>query len=140
MNEHPFMKHLMIALGTRRDLKIWRQNCGKVPIRDDDGRVLRVFDAGPPKGAADLSGIVIPEGWRLEIEVKADGGRVSPAQKRWRDFIVASGGVHAVVKFDDGATLEENVARAVATIEQAIVDRGVRGIARANGETLRTYA
>ena len=52
-------------------LRLWRQPSGRVPALR--GGVVE----GAPNGAADLSGIVRPEGWRVEVEVK---GAKTPEQ------------------------------------------------------------
>ena len=127
MSELEFMRRLMLALGRRRDLRIWRQNVGRIQIRDDKGRLQRVFMAGPPPGAADLSGIAIPDGWRLEIEVKSARGRQSPAQKRWAEFIEQSGGVYVLVQLDPRLAMQDNVHQAVDAVDAALLARRVSG-------------
>lgn len=117
--EIPFMRHLMLALGALPGLRVWRQNCGQIPVRDRTGKVLRVFDPGPPNGAADLSGIVLGSGKRLEIEVKDADGVQSDDQRRWQAFITNAGGVYVLVAYDPTTTLEENVARGVDAVLRA---------------------
>jgi hypothetical protein len=119
-DEQTFLRRVLLALSQRPDLRVWRQNVGTLPVRDAQGHVERVFRAGPPKGAADLSGIIRPEGWRLEIELKAAHGRLSPEQERWARFIRASGGVYVLAKYDASQTVEENTAAAVRTVEAAV--------------------
>lgn len=121
--EMEFMRRLMLALGTHPSLRLWRQNCGQVPIRDAHGNVVRMFDAGPPNGAADLSGIVRPEGFRLEIECKSAGGERSLEQRRWADFIVGYGGVYVLAQYNPMLSLEDNVAAAVRDVENALAQR-----------------
>jgi hypothetical protein len=94
-SEITFMKRLMIALGSIDGLRIWRQNTGHVPVRDPSGRTVRIFSAGPPPGAADLTGIY--RGIRVEIETKAAGGKLRPEQELWRDMIRTHGGVYVAV-------------------------------------------
>lgn len=118
--EIPFMRHLMIALGSRPELRIHRQNCGSVPVRNRTGKVVRHFDAGPPNGAADISGIVRGSGRRIEIETKAEDGELSPAQERWRDMIVEFGGIHVTITYDESKTLESNIDDSVSRILEAI--------------------
>lgn len=126
MIELEYMQRLMLVLGARRELRLWRQNVGTVPIRDRTGRVDRVFHAGPPKGASDLSGIVLGPGWRLEIETKGSKGKRSKEQIAWARFIVASGGVYVLAGYDDKRTLDENLATAVYAVEAAIRERRAR--------------
>ena len=118
--EIPFMREVMLALGSLSNLRIHRQNCGQVPIRDRTGKIIRTFDPGPPNGAADISGIVGPEGWRLEVEIKADDGDQSDEQKRWQRMIEAFGGIYVLVEYDAVLSQPENIAAAVATVLAAI--------------------
>ena len=94
------MHALMLALGALPWCRVWRQNSGTIVFRDPSGST-RAFHAGPPKGAADISGIVIPEGWRLEIECKAGTKRTSE-QVRWAEFIARSGGVYVLAEASEG--------------------------------------
>lgn len=121
--ELDFMRALMLEIGASPGLRIWRQNCGEIPVRDRAGKVLRVFHPGPPVGASDISGIVQPEGWRLEIEVKSAVGKRSKAQIHWARFVVDSGGVYALVEYDADETLESNLAAACGQIQGAISER-----------------
>lgn len=126
MNEHPFMKHLLLALGAQPWCRVWRQNVGKVLVRDDHGRPLRQFDAGPPPGVADISGFVRPDGWRLEVEVKADGGERRREQRAFERVALAGGVVYVLVEYSELETLEQNVARAVDCVREAIRERRKR--------------
>lgn len=114
MSESTFQKRLMIALSRVPGVRVWRQNTGGVTFRDAKTGSVRRFDAGPPKGAADVSGIVKPHGWRIEIECKAVRGRLSKEQRVWRDFIVASGGIYLLASERDGVdAVVESVRSAV---------------------------
>ncbi len=123
MTEGEFMRRLMLALGRRPDMRIWRQNVGSIPVRDERGRVVRVFHTGVPKGAADISGYVRPEGWRLEIEVKGPGGERSPEQERFARLVTQGGCVYALVAFDEARSMAENVAAGVGLVEAALAER-----------------
>ncbi len=125
MSEHElaFMKRLLLALGRHPSLRIWRQNVGHVPIRDARGQVVRVFNAGPPAGAADLSGYVRPEGWRLEIEVKGDATTLRHEQEIFARNVTTGGCVYVLVRNDADRTLETNLSTAVSEVEQAIARR-----------------
>jgi hypothetical protein len=109
-----------------RRTRIFRQNVGTVVKRDRRGEKIGVFHAGPPKGAADLSGIVRPYGWRLEVELKSATAEWTPAQKRWRAFILAWGGIQVIVRYDERLSMTGNVAAAVADIDAAIEERRSR--------------
>ncbi|MFA6166985.1 MAG: hypothetical protein WC700_10230 [Gemmatimonadaceae bacterium] len=122
--ELTYQHALLAALNAPgRATRVFRQNVGTVVKRDRRGRQVGVFHAGPPKGAADLSGIVAPDGTRLEVEVKSATAPWTPEQKRWRAFIVARGGVHVIVRFDEERSMDENVADAVGAIDAAIAAR-----------------
>lgn len=125
-SEAAFQARLLLALGRRQDMRVYRQNVGTVLVRDAKGKAQRTFRAGPPPGAADISGIVRPEGWRLEVECKAVRGKRSEAQQRWADMITAAGGVYALVAPVAGEDEAASVARAVETITSAIVARRAR--------------
>lgn len=122
-DEIPFMKELLLALGSQPWCRCWRQNVGSVVRRDDRGRVLGMFHAGPPNGVADISGFVRPEGWRLEVEVKADGGRRRKEQIAFSGVAGAGGVVYVIVEFDESADMATNVAAGVLLVELAISDR-----------------
>lgn len=67
----------------------WRVNSVARPRADGSGGMVR---AGP-KGAADISGVIGPEGWRCEIEVKRPGGSLTEWQIAWRDTMRAHGAI-----------------------------------------------
>jgi hypothetical protein len=127
MTESEFMRRLMLALGRRPYMRIWRQNVGSVPVRGEGGAVLRVFHAGAPKGAADITGYVRPEGWRLEIEVKGPGGALRPEQETFARIVTAGGCVYALARYDAERSLAENIAAGVCAVEHAIAKRRTGG-------------
>ena len=73
-SEKSIQNDILRAFGTRPALRLWRANCGAALL---GGRVVRF---GIP-GQADLTGI-LPDGRRLEIEVKSPTGRQTPQQTR----------------------------------------------------------
>lgn len=75
--------------------------------------LVQYVDHGPPKGAADLSGIAIPSGRRIEIEVKGTTTPIASHQVDWGRWVTASGGVHAFAKPARGETLDAFFARFV---------------------------
>lgn len=121
--EIDFMRHLAIGLCTLPGVRVWRQNVGSVAFLDPRTQQKRVFHAGPPEGAADLSGILAPEGLRLEVEVKGARTRVTDAQRRWARFVAESGGVYAIVHYDRRRTPGDNVTLGVGVVADAIRDR-----------------
>jgi hypothetical protein len=124
--EQDFLEHLLVAIGHDKDIRIHRQNCGQVVTRTRTGQPTGVFKAGPPPGASDLNGIVSPEGWRIEIEMKGARTKVRPEQENWRKMILRMGGVHCMIRFNEGMTMKENVKSAVDTIYEAIEERRAR--------------
>jgi hypothetical protein len=125
MLEQDFLENLMLALGQRLDLKCWRQNTGQVNTIHR-GKVTGVFRAGPPTGAADVSGIVGPEGWRLEIELKGAKTKVRDPQIAWGEMISSRGGVHTQIRYDEAMTMQENIESAVHAVDAAIAERRAR--------------
>ncbi len=120
MNEVTFTKHLLVAFSRVPGVRVWRQNCGKIAIRDHKGDVQRYFDAGPPTGAADISGIHTASGRRIEAEVKMPSGERSAEQLRWAQFIEASRGIYLLVRCDDSLSLAENLAAASSQLVTAL--------------------
>jgi hypothetical protein len=119
-DELAFQAAFVLAIGAHPSLRIWRQNTGSVPVRNQRGVLLRYFHAGPPVGAADLSGIAVASGRRVEIELKSANGTRSPEQIRWADFITASRGVYVLVAYDAALSLPENVAAGVRAVLSAV--------------------
>jgi hypothetical protein len=93
MVEHQIQNDILRAFGTRPDLRLWRANVGAVRL----GRRLVRF--GVP-GQADLTGI-LPDGRRLEIEVKAPDGRQTPAQRAYQKMIEKFHGVYILARSTD---------------------------------------
>jgi len=90
MTEKQVQNEILRAFGTRRDVRLWRANAGVARI----GR--RTVRFGLP-GQADLTGI-LPEGKRLEIEVKSARGRQSRAQRDYQRMIERFGGVYVLAR------------------------------------------
>lgn len=120
MTEQTFQNELMMYLS--RDfasIRFWRQPAGVIPAKR--GGAVKAA----PNGAADITGIVRPEGWRVEIECKADGGRQSAAQRNWEQFIRASGGIYVLAVHDDEEDMATNCARvSIEIVEQLKRKRG----------------
>lgn len=153
MKEAAFQSALARALNRpRRDTRVHRQNAGKwlalpmaVRALEDIARKLAAawlsgglpaFVAalhgighhieGAPAGAADLSGIIYPEGWRIEVECKGEDTRVRRKQDAWCTFIEAWGGVYARVRYDETVSLETNVLRGLDEVDRVIDARRKR--------------
>ena len=105
MNETAIQQHIRLALGKLRHVRMFRNNCGKLPD-PRTGRWIE-FGVGNP-GGGDLLGwrtvTVTPEmvGQKVaqfvSLEVKTATGRVRPEQERWRQVVQQAGGVAAVVR------------------------------------------
>ena len=112
--ESPFVRKVLLALGSLRELRVWRQNVGTILIRGEEGGIQRAIHAGPPTGAADISGIVVGSGRRIEIECKVMGRKRTKEQELWGQFIERSGGVYALV------TDEEPIESAVERVMEKV--------------------
>jgi hypothetical protein len=131
MTETEFRKHLILHIGARRRYRVWPQNCGKILIAQKGG-TKRAFDAGPPKGAHDISGIVTPEGWRIEFEIKGEVTPVTTEQERWATLMQEMGAVVAFYRIDRSRSLEENLDRAAYALDEAIEVRRRGGLVSRN--------
>jgi hypothetical protein len=98
MSEQEFMTHLMIELSKHQFLRVWRQNCGSVPVRDRAGKTIRVFNAGPPAGAPDIVGITAPSGRMVGIEVKWGMGVIRKEQMRFKRMLEGMGGIYYLAR------------------------------------------
>jgi len=119
--EKKIQNQILREFATRPEMRLWRANVGvAVPIsyvkkieravvKGDREGALELLQFMPViqfgvKGQADLTGI-LPEGRRLEIEVKSETGRQSKEQKVFGDMINRKGGVYIVAKsIDDVST------------------------------------
>lgn len=90
MTEKQIQNAILREFGTRRDMRVWRQNTG---VGKFGNRTVRF---GVP-GAADLTGL-LPNGTRLEIEVKTEGGRQSNDQRNYQRMIERFGGVYVLAR------------------------------------------
>ncbi|MBK9126300.1 MAG: VRR-NUC domain-containing protein [Phycisphaerales bacterium] len=96
MRESEIQNEILRTLGARPDMRLWRANVGVARLggpRRSGGRVVRFGLTGQ----ADLTGI-LPNGLRLEIEVKSDGGRQSPEQRSFQVMIERFGGVYVLAR------------------------------------------
>lgn len=106
INSHTeLVKAIHLAIGSRPDARLWPANTGAARTRNANGELGRVVRFGL-KGQADLSGILMGSGRRLEIEVKTGTGRLSPAQAAFANVIRRAGGVHIVARSVDDAVTQ----------------------------------
>lgn len=120
-------RRLIVLEGPRSisGLRVWPQNSGVVLINAGKGK--RAFHAGPPKGAADISGILSPEGYRVEIELKSPKARLTREQDLFGKAIIALGGIYVLFRMHttDGA---KELPRCIDAIREAIQRRRDRNI------------
>ena len=103
MKEKAIQNDILRAFGTKRWMRLWRANVLAARMGD------RFVRAGVP-GQADLTGI-LPDGRRLEIEVKSDRGRQTKDQRNFQRMIERFGGVYVL-------------ARSVEDVERALTQAG----------------
>jgi hypothetical protein len=114
MAERDIQNEILIAVGSRKDVRLWRQNAGMARSLETDN-VIRMGVAG----CADLTGIVTISGLgvRLEIEVKTQKGRQSDQQIRFEKMVKDRGGIYILARSVDDA---------VSGLEEAINEIGYR--------------
>ena len=118
LSEQDFSNALRVAItAARLGVTLWRQPAGKV--RTDRGTWIECA----PVGAADLTGVVAPEGWRVELEVKGAKTRETPEQRHWKERMAALGCVALTLRLDASRTLAENATDAAETVRAAIASR-----------------
>lgn len=112
--ETTLQQQIRLAVGTRSDLRLFRNQVGSLP----DPRTGRLVTFGLARGSADLIGwrtvVVTPEmvGQRIavftSIEVKTPTGRLAPAQQHWLQAVRTAGGVAGVARsVSDAVTILE---------------------------------
>ena len=102
--ETTLQQQIRLAVGTRSDLRLFRNQVGSLP----DPRTGRLVTFGLARGSADLIGwrtvVVTPDmvGQRLavftSIEVKTATGRLRPEQQAWLGVVRSAGGVAGVAR------------------------------------------
>jgi len=95
--EAELQHEILKTWGARPELRLWRANVGvgwfaggKPARKTDPGAYPVRFGI---RGQGDISGLLWPSGRRIEIEVKAPGGRLSEDQERWGAMIERFGGL-----------------------------------------------
>lgn len=110
MSETEVMRAVHLAIGSRPDVRLWRQNCGvayplsqvraliDAVMKDNLARAravareMRPVRYGLP-GMADLMGVLAPSGRLLSVEVKSATGRLSAEQRAWGEMVERFGGL-----------------------------------------------
>lgn len=103
MTERELQARIMRELGSRADVRVFRNQVGTYTLADG-----RVITSGLCKGSADLVGFqmvtVTPEmvGQQiavfLSVEVKGEKTRITPEQENWARFIKRSGGKSVIAR------------------------------------------
>ena len=102
--ETELQQRIRLALGTRSDLRLFRNQVGQLP----DPRTGRPVQFGLARGSADLIG------WRIititpgmvgsqvavftSIEVKTPTGRIRPEQHAWMGAVTGAGGIAGIAR------------------------------------------
>lgn len=105
MTESTIQNKIRLALGSRPDVRLFRNHVGMV--KDQRGQV-HAF--GLRKGSADLIGWVRISHIAvfLSIEVKTATGRVRPEQQQWMKNVNESGGIAFVARSEKEALNQLN--------------------------------
>lgn len=103
-DETTLQQQIRLAVGTRPDLRLFRNNTGSLP----DPRTGRPIQFGLARGSADLIGYrtvtITPDmvGKQVavftSIEVKTPKGRLSKDQSNWLALIERAGGIAGVAR------------------------------------------
>ena len=102
--ETDLQQRIRLALGTRSDLRLFRNQVGQLP----DPRTGRPVQFGLARGSADLIGwrtiTITPDmvGRQLavftSIEVKTPTGRIRPMQHAWLSTVQGAGGIAGIAR------------------------------------------
>ena len=92
MSEHELQQRILLELGNRSDLRVWRQNTGA--LINQHGHLVK-FGL---QGSADILGIIKPHGRFLAIEVKAPRGKLTAQQERFKQMIEGHGGLYILAR------------------------------------------
>jgi len=122
VKESGFSNRLRSVLWKIPGLTVWRQNSGKMMVRDEETGIKRRFD-GAPKGAADITGILAPEGIRVEIEANGKRGKMRPEQIQWAVRIQNAGGLYLYAPMFKDRHANESVSYWKMALEDLIAQR-----------------
>jgi len=102
--ETDLQQRIRLALGTRSDLRLFRNQVGQLP----DPRTGRLVQFGLARGSADLIGwrtiTITPDmvGRQVavftSIEVKTERGRIRPEQHAWLTAVTGAGGIAGIAR------------------------------------------
>lgn len=108
-NHQRLVDDILYAVGSLPNVRLWPRHVGGFAAIGD--RLNPKFVRYGIPGESDLQGIIKPSGRYLCIEVKTGSGKLSKAQRAWRDMIIEFGGLHIVAR---------NLDDAVSAIQDAI--------------------
>jgi len=108
-SETKIQQEIRLALGTREDVRLFRNQVGQLP----DPRTGRPVQFGLARGSADLVGwktvTITPDMVGTEVaqfvslEIKTPNGRLSAYQKAWAACVQKAGGLVGVCRSPDEA-------------------------------------
>jgi len=103
-SETKIQQEIRLALGQRSDLRLFRNETGKLP----DPRTGRWVQFGLAKGSSDLIGFktikITPEmigqeiAQFVSIEIKTERGKLTNVQQNWLQKVKSSGGIVGVAR------------------------------------------
>ena len=92
MTEHEIQQRILLAIGARRDIRVWRNQTGALP--DVRGRLVRFGLVG----SSDILGVMAPAGRILAIEVKSPTGRQTESQHNFQRMVESMGGLYILAR------------------------------------------
>ena len=103
-SETKIQQEIRLALGQRSDLRLFRNDTGKLP----DPRTGRWVQFGLAKGSSDLIGFKTVKitsemigqdiAQFVSIEIKTERGKLTDIQKNWLQKVQSSGGIVGVAR------------------------------------------
>ena len=103
-SETKIQQEIRLALGQRSDLRLFRNETGKLP----DPRTGRWVQFGLAKGSSDLIGFktvkITPEmigqdiAQFVSLEIKTERGKLTDIQQNWLQKVKSSGGIVGVAR------------------------------------------
>jgi hypothetical protein len=92
--EHKKLRNdILVALSKIHGVKVWPQETGVAKTLDDERHVRYGL-----RGSADISGLMIPYGTRLEVECKTGNAVQSKQQVNFMNMIIECGGLYIVAR------------------------------------------
>lgn len=106
MTEAQIQREILLHVGSRPDVRLWRANAGRALVPTQEGG-LRPIQVNLP-GCPDLIGWVTLAGRAvfLGVEVKSSTGRLRPAQEAFRAILTRMGGIYIVAHSLEDVTRE----------------------------------